>query len=252
MLNPTILSHLPIAFIVQLQKGIVMKNIKAVVFDLYGTLYDVHSVARRCGECYPGRGLEISMLWRQKQLEYTWLRSLMNKYASFEQVTEDALDYVAAYLKLELPKNIRTELCDEYLRLQPYPEVERALGLLHSQGIPLAILSNGSVFSIDSVVQHSRLTQHFDHLISVEHARVFKPHDAVYQLAETTIDFPREEILFVSSNSWDACGAGQFGYQVCWVNRVGNTVDRLGQTPDYTVSSLQELPELVSAAVTTP
>src|SRR5262245_44283748 len=125
-----------------------MNTIKAVVFDLYGTLYNVHSVARQCDDRYPGRGLEISTLWRQKQLEYTWLRSLMNQYVSFEHVTEEALDYVDAYLKLGLPNHARAELCEAYLRLQPYPEVDQALGTLRARGVPLSIVSNGSAFSI--------------------------------------------------------------------------------------------------------
>jgi len=225
-----------------------MKAVKAVVFDLYGTLYDVHSVAGRCGERFPGRGLEISLLWRQKQLEYTWLRTLMGHYISFEQATEQALDYVAAHLKLSLPPEAHAELCNEYLRLRPYPEADAALSALRARGLPLAILSNGSVFSIHSVVEHSRLTHQFDHLISVEAVKMFKPHTSVYELAERTLGFARDEILFVSSNSWDASGACHFGYQVCWVNRFGNTFDRLGQTPHYTVASLDELSERMSAA----
>jgi len=224
-----------------------MKAVKAVVFDLYGTLYDVHSVASRCGERFPGRGLEISLLWRQKQLEYTWLRTLMGQYIPFEQATEEALDFVAAHLKLDLSPEAHTELCDEYLRLRPYPEADTALSALRARGLPLAILSNGSVFSIHSVVEHSRLAHQFDQMISVEAVKMFKPHTSVYELAERQLGFSRDEILFVSSNSWDASGALHFGYQVCWVNRFGNTFDRLGQTPHYTVASLDELPERIQA-----
>lgn len=229
-----------------------MKPIKAVVFDLYGTLYDVHSVASLCGERFPGRGLEISMLWRQKQLEYTWLRSLMGQYLSFEQATEDALAYVVEYLKLDAPRDTLTALCDGYLRLRPFPEADAALSELRAQGLMLAILSNGSAFSINSVVQYSQLAHQFDHLISVDSVKVFKPHSHVYELAERTLAVPREQILFVSSNSWDASGACHFGYQVCWVNRVGNTFDRLGQTPHHIVEGLHELPELVAASAFAP
>ncbi|MDQ7981679.1 haloacid dehalogenase type II [Paraburkholderia sp. SARCC-3016] len=224
-----------------------MKAVKAVVFDLYGTLYDVHSVAGRCGERFPGRGLEISLLWRQKQLEYTWLRTLMGQYIPFEEATEHALDYVAAHLKLNLSSEAHAELCNEYLRLRPYPEADAALTALRARGLPLAILSNGSVFSIHSVVEHSRLEHQFDYLISVETVKLFKPHTSVYELAEKTLGFARDEILFVSSNSWDASGARHFGYQVCWVNRLGSTFDRLGQTPHYTVASLDDLPERIQA-----
>src|ERR1700761_8500679 len=143
-----------------------MRPIKGVIFDLYGTLYDVHSVAGLCDGYFPGRGREISLLWRQKQLEYTWLRTLMGQYIPFEQATEEALDYVAAHLKLNLSREAHAELCNEYLRLRPYPEADAALSTLRARGLPLAILSNGSVFSIHSVVEHSRLAHQFDKLIS--------------------------------------------------------------------------------------
>jgi 2-haloacid dehalogenase len=153
-----------------------MKAIKGIIFDLYGTLYDVHSVARHCSEHFPGRGLEISMIWRQKQLEYTWLRSLMGHYLPFEEATDDALRYTCSHLKLMLTNDVRTTLCNEYLKIQPYPEVPAALAELQAMDLPLAILSNGSVRSIHSVVSHSGLEGHFAHLISVEHVKVFKPH----------------------------------------------------------------------------
>ncbi|BEU25580.1 haloacid dehalogenase type II [Paraburkholderia caribensis] len=227
-----------------------MKQAKAVVFDLYGTLYDVHSVAGLCGEYFPGRGLEISIMWRQKQLEYTWLRSLMGKYVSFEQATRDALDFVADRLELQMPEQLRSELCNEYLNLKPYPEVRAALDALRSRGVPLAILSNGSVFSIRSVVENSHLVDRFDHLISVEEVEVFKPHENVYQLAEKRLGLYRSEIMFVSSNAWDAAGARHFGYQVCWVNRIGNTFDRLGESPNHVIESLDRLPDLMMTTAT--
>jgi 2-haloacid dehalogenase len=224
-----------------------MKQIKGVVFDLYGTLYDVHSVASLCSQFFPGRGLEISLLWRQKQLEYTWLRSLMGQYVSFEQATEDALVFVSQQLKLDLPADTRAALCNEYLNIKPYPEVPGALDTLRSLGVPLAILSNGSVHSIRSVVGNSGLEQRFDHLISVEEVRVFKPHKLVYELGEKKLGAHRSEIMFISSNAWDASGARHFGYRVCWVNRAGNTFEQLGQTPDHVIRSLAELPDLIKA-----
>ena len=226
-----------------------MTTIKGIVFDLYGTLYDVHSVARHCSEYFPGRGLEISMLWRQKQLEYTWLRSLMGQYLSFEEATDDALRYTCGHLKLTLTDNVRASLCNEYLKIQPYPEVPAALAELQAMNLPLAILSNGSVRSIHSVVSHSGLGGCFAHLISVEHVKVFKPHPDVYSLAENTMGLHRSEILFVSSNGWDASGARHFGYPVCWVNRTSNTFEELGQQPDHIVSRLDELPLRLGQAV---
>ncbi|HEY3600008.1 MAG TPA: haloacid dehalogenase type II [Paraburkholderia sp.] len=225
-----------------------MKQIKGVIFDLYGTLYDVHSVAGLCSRFYPGRGLEISVLWRQKQLEYTWLRSLMDDYVSFEQTTDDALRFVNNHLKLHLTAENHAALCNEYLQIKPYPEVPATLATLESRELPLAILSNGSVHSIQSVVGHSGLKPYFDHLISVEEVQVFKPHALVYQFAETQLGLDRSNILFVSSNAWDASGARHFGYPVCWVNRTGGSFEELGQKPDHVISSLSELPAVIEAA----
>ncbi|MBB1593414.1 haloacid dehalogenase type II [Achromobacter sp. UMC46] len=224
-----------------------MSDTKAVVFDLYGTLYDVHSVVQRCDASYPGRGMEISAMWRQKQLEYTWLRSLMGRYVSFEQATHDALVYVCNHLKLDLDKTTCSELCDAYLQLSPYPEVPEALQRLNSAGLPLAILSNGSVFSIDSVVKSSGLHEKFAHLLSVEAVGVFKPHPRVYALACQALGVLPHEILFVSSNAWDISGARHFGFQTCWVNRSDNTFDELGATPQAVIGGLDELPALINA-----
>lgn len=223
-----------------------MKAIKGIVFDLYGTLYDVHSVVGLCTEHYPDRGLEISVLWRQKQLEYTWLRSLMGQYLSFEQATEDALVFTCRQLKLPLDTAVQSELCEAYLNLAPHPETPAALAALQAMGLPLAILSNGSERSIKHVVNNSGLHHHFAELISVDSVKVFKPHTHVYELAEKKLGLSRSEILFVSSNAWDAAGAGHFGYTVCWVNRGGNAFEELGTRPDVMMSSLDALPEWIA------
>lgn len=225
-----------------------MNPIKAVVFDLYGTLYDVHSVAARCDALFPGRGQEISNVWRQKQLEYTWLRSLMGAYAPFEDITEHALRFTFNRLQLTLSDDELAALSDEYARIMPHREVPGALAELQGMGLPLAILSNGSPRSIRNVVAHSGLESRFTHLLSVEDAediKVFKPHPAVYTVAERRLNLPRAEILFVSSNAWDASGARHFGFPVCWINRAGNTFEELGQKPDYVVSGLDELVDLL-------
>jgi len=224
-----------------------MKNIRGIVFDLYGTLYDVHSVAAACDAYHPGRGREISTVWRQKQLEYTWLRSLMGDYADFEQATRDALVFTSGQLRLPLDQAARSALCAEYLRIAPYPEVPAALARLQAMALPLAILSNGSAHSIRSVVTASGLGPHFQHLISADEARIFKPHDKVYLLAEQQMQCDRSELLFVSSNAWDASGARHFGYPVCWVNRAGNTFDELGQVPDHVVQGLDQLADWMAA-----
>jgi 2-haloacid dehalogenase len=224
-----------------------MPPTKAVVFDLYGTLYDVHSVARQCDASYPGRGMEISVLWRQKQLEYTWLRSLMGQYIPFEEATRDALVYTCQHLKVapDLDPSTCATLCDAYLRLSPYPEVPDALRGLRDLGLPLAILSNGSAFSINSVVQTSGLQAYFTALLSVEAVGVFKPDFRVYRLACETLGLSAEEVLFVSSNAWDASGAYHFGFNVCWVNRDGKIFDQLGAKPHATVTGVDDVLTLI-------
>jgi 2-haloacid dehalogenase len=221
-----------------------MNNIKGIVFDLYGTLFDVHTVAGLCDTHHPGQGLEISILWRQKQLEYTWLRSLMNRYASFEQATEDALNYTCSRLGLEIDADQRSALCDAYFHLLPFPEVPTALRELNERGIPLAILSNGSKKTINAVVRNAGLTKEFAHLISVENVGVFKPHSQVYALGERELGLSKDEILFVSSNSWDVTGAAYYGYTTCWVNRGGGTFEEMGQRPAHVVSGV----DMIAAA----
>ncbi len=225
-----------------------MKDIRGIVFDLYGTLYDVHSVATQCDSFYPKLGRDVSVLWRQKQLEYTWLRSLMGQYVDFERATEDSLAYTCRHLGLELDESRRAALCEAYLRLSPFPEVPAALRELRARGLPLAILSNGSIRSIDSVVRRSGLLDEFAHLISVDDVRIFKPSHRVYELAERKLDLHRSAILFVSSNAWDVTGAAYFGYPTCWVNRGSGTFEEMGQRPAHTVTGIDALARKLSAA----
>ena len=225
-----------------------MNHIRAIAFDLYGTLFDVHSVIDQCEQRYPGRGREISTIWRQKQLEYTWLRSLMNRYVTFEQATEDALRYACRYLKLDLKDEARATLCDAYLKLRPFPEVPDALSRLRERGLELAILSNGSPHSIGAVVRHAGLRDRFDHLLSVDPVRIYKPHDRAYELAEAAFGLSRAAILFISSNAWDATGARYFGFPTAWVNRSGNTFEEMGQRPDWELTGLDDLLKLFENA----
>lgn len=226
-----------------------MKKPKALVFDLYGTLYNVHSVAARCEALYPRRGLEISAMWRQKQLEYTWLRSLMGAYCDFEQVTRDALVYTGKQLHLELDDATCAALCEEYLCIEPFPEVAESLDRLKALGLPLAILSNGSTHSIRTVVQRSGLSHAFAHLISVDAVEIFKPHPSVYALAEQRLGVRGSDILFVSSNAWDATGARQFGFTSCWISRAAGCFDEMGHQPDHVVVGLDALATLVEASL---
>ena len=218
-----------------------MKNIRGIAFDLYGTLYDVYSVTRLCDDVYPGRGDQLSRLWRQKQLEYTWLRSLMGLYTDFERVTEDALRHGCAHLGLPLDAATQQRLSEAYLRLSPFPDTPVALQRLKSAGFQLGIVSNGSRYSIEQVVSNSGMAWAFDQLISVEEVSIFKPDNRVYALAEQRMGCAREEMLFVSSNAWDASGAAHFGFPVCWINRHQGVFEELGVRPTHTVPDLEAM-----------
>lgn len=218
-----------------------MKNLQGIVFDLYGTLFDVNSVASACNAMFPGRGVELSMLWRQKQLEYTWLRSLMEKFWSFESATYGALEHACARLGMKPTAQQLEVLCDEYFTLKPFMEVPATLRALSGLKIPLAILSNGSPTSIGTVVKNAGLTDEFAHLLSVDAVRVYKPSPKVYELAEHAFACRREALLFVSSNGWDVTGAGHFGFPTCWVNRAGAPFESMGYEPNDVISGLDGL-----------
>jgi len=221
-----------------------MRTIQAIAFDMYGTLFDVHSVASKCEEHFKGRGKEISLLWRQKQLEYSWLRSLMHDYVDFEIATEDALRFTCNQLGLKCDAQTARALNQAYLQLEPFPEVPQALAALRERGLKLAVLTNGSRRTVHEVVHNASLQAQFTHLISVEEAQVFKPHPLAYELGEKAFGLNRRSILFVSSNSWDATGAKFFGYPVCWVNRGSSAFDEIGQVPDHVVGGLDEIVRL--------
>ncbi|HEX5477173.1 MAG TPA: haloacid dehalogenase type II [Burkholderiales bacterium] len=211
----------------------------AFVFDAYGTLFDVHSVVQRCETFWPRRGAELSRLWRAKQLEYSWLRSLMGRYAPFSQLTREALRYSCAALHLPFEDSTEKALMQEYLELAPYPDV--AHGLKKLSGGKLAILSNGSPDMLEPLVAHAGLK--LDAVLSVDTVKLYKPAPAVYQLAVSRLGIRKEQIGFVSSNCWDAIGAKSFGFSVTWINRAAAPVDPLGFTPDSIVSSLGDLAE---------
>ena len=217
----------------------------ALVFDAYGTLFDVHSVVALCDELWPGRGAQLSQLWRTKQLAYTWLRSLMGRYEDFAHVTEAGLRYACAALALPLDDAKRGRLMRAYLHLATFPEVKDVLGGLH--GIELAILSNGAPPMLRDLVANAGLAGAIAHVLSVDEVGIYKPSPRVYQLAVDRLGVPVEAIGFVSSNGWDAVGATAFGFRTYWVNRAGAPVDQLGVVPDHVIGSLAELPALVSS-----
>ncbi|WP_109477607.1 haloacid dehalogenase type II [Paraburkholderia sp. C35] len=225
-----------------------MQQIKAIAFDLYGTLFDVHSVATQCDIAFPGRGKEISQMWRQKQLEYSWLRSLMNDYVDFHKLTMDALLYTTRSLGLAMSEELHKELSSTYLKLDYFPEVPNALRTLRNRNVKLAILSNGSPDSIKSVISNAGLIEKFDYLLSVDPARIFKPHDSAYNIAEEALNLHRSEILFVSSNAWDATGARHFGFPTCWINRTAKVFEEMGQTPDWEVKGIDGVVQLLERA----
>jgi 2-haloacid dehalogenase len=221
------------------------REVSALVFDAYGTIFDVHSVQALADNFFPGKGRALSVAWRTKQLEYTWQRSLMGRYEDFSRVTLSALEWAFESLELVPEDRQRRALLDEYRRLALFPEVAAVLETLAAKK-PLAILSNGHPEMLDAVVDYNGLRERFrGGVLSVHPAKVFKPAPAVYRIAEDSLGVPRTMMGFVSSNGWDAAGAKTFGFQVFWVNRAGAPVDRLGVRPDETIASLAELPPLV-------
>jgi 2-haloacid dehalogenase len=244
-------------------------SIKAVVFDAYGTLYDIQSVASVTEEAFPGYGEIIAQIWRIKQLEYTWLRSLMRRYQDFSVITRDSLAYTLRVLGLKYERAGFERIMEKYLHLDLYPDAGMALAAL--QGRKLAILSNGSTAMLDALVANSGLDRVLDATISIDSKRVFKPGPEAYALIESVLGVPPAEVLFVSSNPWDACGAKAFGLNVAWIERVTpeamalacvrsdlvapltmfkairTQMDELGLAPDYRIHALSELPQLVHA-----
>jgi len=217
-----------------------MAPIRGFVFDAYGTLFDVHSVVE-AGRALTADPMALSLAWRGKQLEYTWLRSLMGRYEDFWTVTEDALRWAIARLGLRASDPDVRRLMDAYLSLACFPEVPQALAAL--AGRPRAILSNGAPAMLAAAVASSGLGKHLDHVLSVDAVKTYKPSPLVYALGPQALGLPASDLLFVSSNAWDVAGAKSFGYQVAWCNRAGAPAERLGFAADYEITSLIDLPK---------
>jgi 2-haloacid dehalogenase len=202
--------------------------IKAVAFDAYGTLFDVFSVSALAEQIFPGHGKALSEIWRDKQIDYTRIRTLSGRYADFWTLTGDALDFACERLGLTLTAASRDRLMAQYERLTAFPENLAVLRTLREMGLPLAILSNGTPAMIASAVSAAGMDGVFDHILSADSVRKFKTAAEAYQLGPDAFGCPAEDILFVSSNCWDACGATWFGYTAFWVNRAGAPLERLG------------------------
>lgn len=217
---------------------------EACVFDAYGTLLDFNSAAAKARDVLGDRADALSDLWRSKQLQYTWLRALMDTHAPFWQVTGEALDYAMGVLAID-NSALRTRLMQLYLELEPFSDVGDTLRVLRAAGIKTAILTNGSPDMIRAGCQHAGIKDLLDDILTVEDVGIFKPHPRVYQLAVDRLGVPRERIAFVSSNGWDAIGAAQFGLRAVWCNRYGQRRERLPAQPEAEIGSLAELPALL-------
>ena len=242
---------------------------KAIVFDAYGTLYDIQSVASVTDEAFPGYGEVITQIWRMKQLEYTWLRSLMRRYEDFSVITRESLIYTLKLLGLKYDTAIFERIMDKYVHLDLYPDAKQALVAM--KGLKLAILSNGSPDMLNMLIRNTGLDQVLAATISIDSKRVFKPSPDAYTLIESNLGVRPAEVLFVSSNPFDVCGAKAFGLSVAWIERVTpeamaslckdadlvapltmfkamrTQMDELGFEPDHLIKTLADLPKLVSA-----
>jgi 2-haloacid dehalogenase len=229
------------------EKDSKITGIRGCVFDAYGTLFDVNSPAREVQGILGDQWQKLAELWRTKQLQYTWLRSLAGRHIDFWQLTGEALDFALDALKFENQEQLCKQLMELYLRLTAYPEVADVLMQLKAGGIKCAILSNGSPRMLASAIQNARIQLVFDAVLSVEEVQVYKPHPAVYQLAVERLGLAANEICFISSNGWDAYSAKAFGFRVVWCNRFGQVPERIPETPDAEICTLSDLPARLMA-----
>ena len=221
-------------------------EIQAIAFDAYGTLFDVYSVTALCDRKFPGRGVELSRLWRAKQLEYTWLRSLSGQYQDFWRVTDSALTFACRSLNLACPTLTREELMESYLHLEIFSDVRPALAKLSH--FKLAILSNGTPRMLSAAVESAGLNGVFTDVISVDEVKIYKPSPGVYGLVSKHLGVPNSAVAFVSSNFWDIAGAKSFGFWTCWVNRGKLPEEELSVMPNVTVPTLNGLVEVSGGA----
>ena len=216
-----------------------MKNIKAIIFDAYGTLFDVNSAAEKCKDKIGDKWEAFANYWRTTQLEYTWLRSLMKRHKDFWQITEDSLDKSMSIFKID--NSMREELLNLYKILSPFDEVPEVLKSLKEKNFKLAILSNGTPSLLNELVQSNKLDNLFDDIFSIEEVGIFKPDSKVYDMPVKKYKIEKNEVAFLSANTWDVSGGGNYGYNSIWVNRNNNTFDKLDYSPQNEIKNLKGL-----------
>lgn len=216
-------------------------SIQAIIFDAYGTLFDVYSIGTLAEKLFPRQGAAVAALWRDKQIEYTRLRTLCSTYKPFWEVTQDALVFTCNKLGLELTLDAQNVLMGQYAKLPAFPESMDVLRKLQSMGLKLAVLSNGNPEMLDAVVRSAGMQQVFSHLLSVDAVKKFKTAPEAYQLGPDVLGLSAKNILFVSSNCWDVCGAAWFGYTTFWINRANAPVEELGVMPDASDTDMTAL-----------
>ena len=220
-----------------------MKNIKAIIFDAYGTLFDVNSAAEKCKDKIGDKWEPFANFWRTTQLEYTWLRSLMKRHKDFWQITEESLD--KSMMAFNIDPKMKNELLNLYKVLSPFQEVPETLKSLKEKNFKIAILSNGTPSLLNDLVKSNNLNNLFDDLFSIEQVKIYKPHPKVYDLPIEKYKIKKNEVAFLSANTWDVSGAGNYGYQSIWVNRNNNIFDNLDYKPNNQIKNLSELINLI-------
>ncbi|MBD1170985.1 haloacid dehalogenase type II [Pelagibacterales bacterium SAG-MED02] len=220
-----------------------MKNIKAIIFDAYGTLFDVNSAAEKCKDKIGDKWEGFANFWRTTQLEYTWLRSLMKRHKDFWQITEDSLDKSMKTYKID--PTMKNELLNLYKSLSPYEEVDEVLIKLKEKNFKLAILSNGTPSLLNELVKSNNLENVFDDLFSIEQVGIYKPDSKVYDMPINKYQIEKNEVYFLSSNTWDVSGGGNYGYNSIWVNRNNNIFDKLDYSPKHQIKQLGELLDIL-------
>ena len=220
-----------------------MKNIKAIIFDAYGTLFDVNSAAEKCKDKIGNKWEGFANYWRTTQLEYTWLRSLMNRHKDFWKVTEDSLD--KSMKTFTIDSSMKNELLDLYKKLSTFPEVKEVLNKLKEKNYKLSILSNGTPALLNELVKSNNLDNIFDDIFSIEEVKIYKPDSKVYDLPIKKYQIKKDEVAFLSANTWDVSGGGNYGYSSIWINRNNNIFDNLDYKPKNVVKNLKQLLDIV-------